>query len=140
MIRTILADKTTSIFAAQAITAALFARERSGEGQHIRISLLDTMIGYLWPEGMMQYTVLGREQTAMSTNAGPDLVFETSDGYITVGTISDSEWQSFCTATDRSDLSNDERFNTAERRSINQISSHRTHGGNSQDALARRMA
>lgn len=121
MIRTILADKTTSIFAAQAITAALYEREKTGKGQHIRISLLDTMVGYLWPEGMMQYTVPGNEKTAMSTNAGPDLVFETLDGFITVGTISDSEWQGFCKATDRSDLLSDERFSTAERRSLNQI-------------------
>jgi crotonobetainyl-CoA:carnitine CoA-transferase CaiB-like acyl-CoA transferase len=52
MIRTIVADKTTAIFAAQAITAALFARERTGEGQHIRLAMLDTMIAYLWPEAM----------------------------------------------------------------------------------------
>jgi crotonobetainyl-CoA:carnitine CoA-transferase CaiB-like acyl-CoA transferase len=63
MIRTIVADKTTAIFAAQAVTAALFARERTGEGQHIRLAMLDTMIGYLWPEpeAMTQYTVVGRE-------------------------------------------------------------------------------
>jgi len=47
MIRTIVADKTTAIFAAQAVTAALFARERTGEGQHIRLAMLDTMIAYL---------------------------------------------------------------------------------------------
>jgi CoA transferase family III len=55
MIRTIVADKTTAIFAAQAVTAALFAREQTGEGQHIRLSMLDTMIAYLWPEAMTQY-------------------------------------------------------------------------------------
>ncbi len=49
MIRTIVADKTTAIFAAQAVTAALFARERTGEGQHVRLAMLDTMIAYLWP-------------------------------------------------------------------------------------------
>jgi len=121
MIRTILADKTTSIFAAQAITAALFARERTGKGQHVRISLLDTMIGYLWPEGMMQHTVPSQQQTAMATNAGPDLIFETADAYITVGTISDAEWRGFCAATEQPDLMSDERFNTAERRSLNAI-------------------
>jgi crotonobetainyl-CoA:carnitine CoA-transferase CaiB-like acyl-CoA transferase len=121
MIRTIVADMTTSIFAAQAITAALFAREKTGEGQHIRISLLDTMISYLWPEGMMQYTVPSLESLPMSTNAGPDLIFETMDGYITVGTITDSEWRGFCEAVQRPDLVNDERFHTAERRSVNSI-------------------
>ncbi|MFN0160507.1 MAG: CaiB/BaiF CoA transferase family protein [Burkholderiales bacterium] len=121
MIRTIVADKTTSIFTAQAITAALYAREKTGQGQHIRISLLDTMVSYLWPEGMMQYAVVGREKTASSTNAGPDLVFEALDGFLTVGTITDSEWQGFCTAVERPDLLTDERFHTAERRSLNQV-------------------
>lgn len=121
MIRTIVADKTTSAFAAQAITAALLERERSGKGQHIKISLLGTMLNYLWPEAMMQYTVVGREKTAASTNAGPDLVFEAEDGFLTVGTISDSEWQGFCDAVERPELKSDVRYATSEGRSINSI-------------------
>ena len=112
MIRTIVADKTTAIFAAQAVTAALFARERTGEGQHIRLAMLDTMIAYLWPEAMTQFTVVGREATAADPTARPDLIFETADGYITVGTISDSEWQGFCAASGRPGLAEDPRFNT----------------------------
>ena len=119
MIRTIVADKTTAIFAAQAITAALFARERTGEGQHIRLAMLDTMIAYLWPEGMTQYTVVGREATTADPTARPDLIFETADGYITVGTISDSEWQGFCAASGRPGLAEDPRFNTPGGRSVN---------------------
>jgi crotonobetainyl-CoA:carnitine CoA-transferase CaiB-like acyl-CoA transferase len=119
MIRTIVADKTTAIFAAQAITAALFARERSGEGQHIRLAMLDTMIAYLWPEAMTQYTVIGREATTADPTARPDLIFETADGYITVGTISDSEWQGFCAASDKPGLAEDARFNTPGGRSVN---------------------
>jgi crotonobetainyl-CoA:carnitine CoA-transferase CaiB-like acyl-CoA transferase len=119
MIRTIVADKTTAIFAAQAITAALFARERTGEGQHIRLAMLDTMIAYLWPEAMTQYTVVGREAITADPTARPDLIFETADGYITVGTISDSEWQGFCAASGRSGLAEDSRFNTPGGRSVN---------------------
>jgi crotonobetainyl-CoA:carnitine CoA-transferase CaiB-like acyl-CoA transferase len=119
MIRTILADKTTSIFAAQAITAALYAREKTGVGQHIKLSLLGTMLSFLWPEAMMQYTVVGREKTAAATNAGPDLVFEARDGFMTVGTISDPEWQGFCDAVERPELKQDERFATAELRNLN---------------------
>ena len=119
MIRTIVADKTTAIFAAQAITAALFARERTGEGQHIRLAMLDTMIAYLWPEAMTQYTVVGREATTGDPTARPDLIFETADGYITVGTISDSEWQGFCAASDRPDLAEDSRFKTPGGRALN---------------------
>jgi crotonobetainyl-CoA:carnitine CoA-transferase CaiB-like acyl-CoA transferase len=119
MIRTIVADKTTAIFAAQAVTAALFARERTGEGQHVRLAMLDTMIAYLWPEAMTQYTVVGREATTSDPTARPDLIFETVDGYITVGTISDSEWQGFCAASERSDLAEDPRFNTPGGRTVN---------------------
>jgi crotonobetainyl-CoA:carnitine CoA-transferase CaiB-like acyl-CoA transferase len=119
MIRTIVADKTTAIFAAQAVTAALFARERTGEGQHIRLAMLDTMIAYLWPEAMTQYTVIGREGSTADPVARPDLIFETADGYITVGTISDSEWRGFCTASERPDLAKDPRFNTPGGRAAN---------------------
>lgn len=119
MIRTIVADKTTAIFAAQAVSAALFARERTGEGQHIRLAMLDTMIAYLWPEAMTQYTVVGREAATADPTARPDLIFETADGYITVGTISDSEWQGFCAASGRPGLAEDPRFNTPGGRAVN---------------------
>src|SRR5207245_8972708 len=86
-------DKTTAIFTAQAVSSALYAREKTGQGDHIQVAMLDAMISYLWPEGMMQYTVIGSEAAAADPNDRPDLVFKTSDGYLTAGTISDSEWQ-----------------------------------------------
>ncbi len=119
MIRTIVCDKTTAIFSAQAVCAALYAREKSGTGQHIQVAMLDTMISYLWPEGMMQYTVVGAEATTTDPNDRPDLVFRTSDGYITVGTISDSEWRGFCQASGDSKLVEDPRFATPTGRSVN---------------------
>lgn len=112
MIRTIVADKTTAIFAAQSICAALYARERTGEGQHIRLAMLDTMLSFLWPEAMTQYTVVGREAVTADPIARPDLIFETADGYITVGTISDSEWRGFCAAAELPELADDRRFNS----------------------------
>src|SRR4029077_20625381 len=119
MIRTIVADKTTSVFTAQAVASALYAREKSGVGQHIKIAMLDVMIAYLWPEAMMQYTVVGQEATAGDPNARPDLIFQTVDGYITVGTISDSEWQGFCRAAEAPELADDKRFNTPGARTAN---------------------
>jgi crotonobetainyl-CoA:carnitine CoA-transferase CaiB-like acyl-CoA transferase len=77
------------------------------------------MVSYLWPEGMMQYTVVGTEATAADPNDRPDLVFKTSDSYITVGTISDSEWQGFCRATGDEELARDTRFATPTGRSVN---------------------
>ena len=49
----------------------------------------------------------------------PDLVFKTSDGYITAGTLSDSEWQGFCRASGNPELANDERFATPSARFVN---------------------
>ena len=119
MIRTIVCDKTTAMMTAQAVAAALYAREKTGQGDHIQVAMLDTMISYLWPEGMMQYTVVGAEATAADPNDRPDLVFKTSDGYLTCGTISDSEWQGFCRATGDPELAKDERFATPGGRSVN---------------------
>jgi crotonobetainyl-CoA:carnitine CoA-transferase CaiB-like acyl-CoA transferase len=119
MIRTIVCDKTTAVMTAQAVAAALYAREKTGQGDHIKVAMLDAMIAYLWPEGMMQYTVVGAEATAADPNDRPDLVFKTSDGYLTCGTISDSEWQGFCRATGDPALAADARFATPSARSVN---------------------
>src|SRR6267143_150772 len=119
MIRTIVCDKTTAVFTAQAVSSALYAREKTGQGDHIQVAMLDAMISYLWPEGMMQYTVVGGETTAGDPNDRPDLVFKTSDGYITAGTISDSEWQGFCKASGDPELGKDPRFATPTARSLN---------------------
>jgi len=119
MIRTIVADKTTAVFTAQAVAAALYAREKTGKGDYIQVAMLDAMIAYLWPEGMMQYTVVGKEASVADPNDRPDLVFNTVDGYITCGTISDSEWQGFCRATGDPELEKDERFSTPSGRFLN---------------------
>ncbi|MDE5444354.1 CoA transferase [Bradyrhizobium sp. CSA207] len=119
MIRTIVCDKTTAVFTAQAVSSALYAREKTGQGDHIQVAMLDAMISYLWPEGMMQYTVVGAETNTMDPNDRPDLVFKTLDGYITAGTISDSEWQGFCKASGDPELAKDERFATPGARFVN---------------------
>ena len=48
------------------------------------------------------------EPPAADPNDRPDLVFKTSDGYITAGTISDSEWQGFCRASGDPELAGDD--------------------------------
>ncbi len=116
MVRTIVPDKTTAVTAAQAITAALFARERTGEGQHIRIAMLDTMIAYLWPEAISSLSFVGKELDPARGQMGLDLIFKTQDGYITAGALSDAEWSGMCAALDRADLLEDERFKTAKSR------------------------
>ncbi|MDD9983281.1 MAG: CoA transferase, partial [Gammaproteobacteria bacterium] len=55
LVRTILPDKVTGIQASQAITAALLARERTGKGQHVRLSMLDTVVSFLWSSDMGEH-------------------------------------------------------------------------------------
>jgi crotonobetainyl-CoA:carnitine CoA-transferase CaiB-like acyl-CoA transferase len=121
MVRTIIADFTTAVTAAQAITAALFARERSGEGQHVQLSMLNTMIAYLWPEAMPGLTFVGDEIDPSDGELGPDLVFATQDRYITAAALSDDEWAGMCRSLNREDLIGDPRFKTARDRSINAV-------------------
>ena len=118
MVRTIVADKTTAVYAAQAICAALVAKGRTGQGQHIRLSMLDTMVGFLWPEAMSQYAIVGREN-APQPAPRPDLIFQTLDGYITVGSLSDSEWRGLCDVIAHPEWVDDPRFRTPSARSMN---------------------
>ncbi len=119
MIRTIIPDKTTAVTAAQAITAALFSRERTGQGQHVRLAMLDTMIAYLWPEGMSGFTLVGKEVKAARAQFAPDLVFATQDGFITAAAVSDKEWHGMCRALERTEWIEDERFRTINDRAVN---------------------
>ena len=119
MIRTVIPDKTTGITTAQAITAALLSRERTGEGQHIRVAMLDVMIAYLWQEGLGGLTMVGNEDRVKRGQRSKDLIYETADGYITAGAVSDAEWRGMCKALDREDWLTDERFATPQARSIN---------------------
>ena len=59
LFRTLLCDKVTSLKAAQAITAALLARERGqAQGQHIVLAMLDAAIAFLWPDSAMDAVLL----------------------------------------------------------------------------------
>jgi crotonobetainyl-CoA:carnitine CoA-transferase CaiB-like acyl-CoA transferase len=121
MVRTIIPDKTTAVTAAQAITAALFARERSGRGQHVKLAMLDTMVAYLWPEGMTSLTFMGKEIKSARTQLAQDLIFATQDGFITAGVVSDDEWAGLCRALERPEWLADERFASANGRLVHVV-------------------
>jgi len=111
MIRLIVPDKVTALTAAQAMTAALLARERTGEGQHVRLAMLDAVIAFLWPEGMARHTFIGSAPVVVRPDAR-DLVFETADGYLTVGAVSDAEWAGLTHALGHPEWLDDPRFQT----------------------------
>ncbi len=118
MVRTLIADKTTAIYAAQAVTAALLHRERTGVGQHVMLSMLDTMLSFIWPEGMAPFTVPS-EKVQEAPNSPHDMIFAASDGYLTVAANSDKEWQGLCEALGRPEWLADARFKTPALRSDN---------------------
>ena len=119
MVRTLIADKTTALAAAQAICAALYNKAVRGEGQHVRLAMLDTMVAYLWPEGMSALTLVDQEDPTARAESAPDLIFRTLDGYITAGTLSDAEWRGLCGVLDRPAWIDDPRFRTGAARSAN---------------------
>ena len=119
MVRTVIPDKTTAITAAQAITAALLARERTGVGQHIKVAMLDVMVAYLWQEGLAGLTMVGEEDRVKRGQRSRDLIYETSDGFITAGAVSDAEWKGMCRALDKEEWLTDERFASARARGMN---------------------
>lgn len=121
MVRTTIPDMTTAVTAAQAITAALFARERTGKGQHVRLAMLDTMVAFLWPEASSSLSFVGNEADPARGQMGLDLVFKTLDRHITAGTVSTGEWQGFCRAINRPDLIEDERFASVPARARNNV-------------------
>jgi crotonobetainyl-CoA:carnitine CoA-transferase CaiB-like acyl-CoA transferase len=112
MLRLIVPDKVTALTAAQAITAALFARERSGQGQHVRLAMLDAVVAFMWPEGMARHTFQGPDVGVARPPGARDLVFETADGWITAGAVSDPEWRGLCRALERPEWLEDTRFAT----------------------------
>ena len=116
MFRIIIADKVTAITAAQAISTALYSREKTGEGQHIRLSMLDAMLSLFWPEGMAGLTYADQEFDVRKYQGAMDLIYETQDRYITAGAISDKEWQGVCRALNREDLIEHPNFKTAQGR------------------------
>jgi len=111
MMRLIVPDKVTALTAAQAMTAALLARERTGEGQHVRLAMLDAVISFLWPEAMTAHTFISDREVVVRPNVR-DLVFETADGYVTVGVVSDAEWLGLTRALARPEWLEDPRFTT----------------------------
>ena len=110
LVRTILPDKLTGMTAAQAITAALLARERTGEGQHVRLSMLDAVVGFLWGSDMGSQTFIGNELPQQKAASFIDLIYETADGYISVAVQSDREWAALTRALNKPEWLDDERF------------------------------
>ena len=114
LVRTILPDKLTAFTAAQAITAALLARTKTGEGQHVRLSMLDTLVSFMWSSDMNAYTLVEeyKEVQLQPSASKIDLIYDTADGYISVAVNTDREWEALARTLEHPEWINDERFST----------------------------
>lgn len=112
LVRTIIPDKMTAITASQAITAALLARERTGQGQHIRLSMLEAVIAFLWASDMGSQTFVGGEFPQQEAASFIDLIYATATGHISAAVQTNKEWTSLTRAIDKPDWLEDPRFKT----------------------------
>ena len=111
LIRNLYADKSTALTVAQAITAALLARERGHGGQLVEVPMVDACMYFFWPDGMMDLTLVDED----ANNKGIRLstvysLTECSDAKIVYFAASDKHRAGVCAAVGRSDLAVDERF------------------------------
>lgn len=112
LMQTLIADKTTALTAAQAITAALFARERSKVGQRIDIAMLDAAISFAWPDGMWNEVFLDDPPVAWPAYGAQMRLWTAADGQVAVGALQDSEFRALCDAVGCPELASDPRLAT----------------------------
>ncbi len=110
LVRTIVPDKLTSFTIAQAITAALFSRERNGEGQHLHLNMLDAVVHFLWSSDMGGHTFVGNELETETAQSYIDLIYETEDGYISVAAFRRVDWEKIADAFEKPEWKTDSRF------------------------------
>ena len=107
-------DINSGMFAASSILAALFTRTRTGEGQHIDVSLFDTQTALL--TNVAANFLVGGEPPGRLGNDHPNLApyaaFQASDKWFVIGVANETQWERFCAAIDRPALHGDLRFET----------------------------
>jgi crotonobetainyl-CoA:carnitine CoA-transferase CaiB-like acyl-CoA transferase len=113
-----IADIVSGMFAAQGVTAALFARERTGRGQEVDIAMLDSVVALLSYQAGI-YFANGAAPPRLG-NRHPTIVpyetFRASDGDFVVAVGNDDQWKRFCAVTA---FPEDERFATNRQRVTN---------------------
>ncbi len=117
----IIGDKTCGLVAAQAITAALLARERTGQGQYVEVPMLETMVAFTLAEHLYGHTFKPPKQPIGYARvlAPWRRPYKTSDGYISMLVYTDAQWRRFWQLVDRAELSDDPRFSTMAARADN---------------------
>jgi crotonobetainyl-CoA:carnitine CoA-transferase CaiB-like acyl-CoA transferase len=111
-VRNAMVDKLTALTAAQATTAALLHRTQTGEGQHVELSMLDSAIHFLWPDGMSRDTLLGDGVNLHPPIADAYRMIKVRDGYIAAAVITQDQIHGLMRAVGRPEFIEDPRFST----------------------------
>ncbi len=114
--RTLICDKITAYTACQAVTSALYFRERSGEGQVIDLSMLDAGLFFIFPDGFQNHTLL--DEDVLPEPLLIDLLYEltpTKDGAVTISAGNQEMQMRSLIAVGMEHLLADDRFNSFEK-------------------------
>jgi crotonobetainyl-CoA:carnitine CoA-transferase CaiB-like acyl-CoA transferase len=105
-------DLVCALYVALGVTAALRERDRSGEGQYLDVSLLESGVSFaIWEAGKYFATgEVGRPLGSAHQSTAPYQALRTADGYITVGAVTPKTWKSFCAALGLGGLVDDPRY------------------------------
>ena len=120
-IKTLLCDKITAYTATQSICSALYKREKTGEASSIDLSMLDSSMFFLWPDGMMNHTLLDNDVEILAPLTAAYNMYECKDGSISIAAMLDKHWHGIFKAVDKPELIDDQRFSSAAERSKNFI-------------------
>lgn len=114
LMKTIASDKVAALTASQAISAALFARERGNAGgHHVELSMLDASLAFLWPEVYWNHGFVGEEGVSKKPLIAEFYrLLKTRDGHITMIIVGDGEFRGACRAMGIEALMHDPRFQT----------------------------
>jgi crotonobetainyl-CoA:carnitine CoA-transferase CaiB-like acyl-CoA transferase len=97
-VRQTAADKVTALYASQAITAALFARERGRGGQHLELSMVDAVVSFLWADSAANEVLLAADGSQPSSFVAGFKPFRFADGWGIVTPTSDADFSGMCRA------------------------------------------
>lgn len=117
----LIADKTVGLYAVYATIAALFHRERTGEGQFVQVPMFETFTFFHMVENLYGETWMpGGGRMAYTRSVNPNRKpYPTKDGFIGLVPYSDEQWQQFFDLGGRSEVFEDPRFATYEARTAN---------------------
>jgi crotonobetainyl-CoA:carnitine CoA-transferase CaiB-like acyl-CoA transferase len=81
--------------------------------------MLDAVVAFLWSSDMGGQTYVGKSVSQQRAASFIDLIYETTDGYISVAVMTNAQWAALCEALERPEWLDDERFLTTELRDLN---------------------